>query len=80
MRSKNELTFRSGKWLGVPNCGTSFLYFSFSFGIMRKEEKEMWIDSNVMALILFAVWFVFGWAYMSEMDRLEELESADDED
>ena len=54
--------------------------FLFSFGIMRKEEKEMWIDSNVMALILFAVWFIFGWAYMSEMDRLEELESADDED
>ena len=40
----------------------------------------MWIDSNVMALILFAVWFIFGWSYMSEMDRLEELESADDED
>lgn len=39
----------------------------------------MWIDTNTMALILFVVWFVFGWAYMSEMDRLEEMD-ADDED
>ncbi len=47
---------------------------------MRKEEKEMWIETNTMALILFAVWFIFGWAYLSECDRLEEQDSADDED
>lgn len=40
----------------------------------------MWIETNTMALILFLVWFIFGWAYMSEMDRLEELDDADDED
>ena len=55
------------------------IFYLFSFGIMRKEDKEMWIDTNTMALILFLVWFIFGWAYMSECDRLEEMD-ADDED
>ena len=39
----------------------------------------MWIDSSVMAVILFAVWFVFGWAYLSECDRRSNMDD-DDED
>lgn len=40
----------------------------------------MWIDSSVMAIIIFAVWFVFGWAYLSECDRWEHIDDSDDED
>ena len=29
----------------------------------------MWLDSTTFAIIIFAVWFIFGWAYLSEMDR-----------
>lgn len=45
------------------------IIFLFSFGIMRKEEEEMWLDSTTFAIILFVVWIVFGWAYLSECDR-----------
>jgi hypothetical protein len=41
---------------------------------MRKEEKEM-TETAIMALIIFAVWFIFGWAYLSECDRLEDEET-----
>ena len=46
----------------------------FSFGIMRKEEKEM-TETAIMALVIFLVWFIFGWAYLSECDRLEDEET-----
>ena len=39
----------------------------------------MWIDTDVMAVILFVVWFVFGWAYLSECDRWANMDD-DDED
>lgn len=39
--------------------------YSFSFSIMRKEEKEM-------GLVLFVTWLVFAWAYMSECDKYDE--------
>ena len=29
----------------------------------------MWLDSTTFGIIIFIVWFVFGWAYLSEMDR-----------
>lgn len=41
------------------------IFFLFSFGIMRKEEKEM-------GLVLFVTWLVFAWAYMSEADKYDE--------
>lgn len=51
-------------------------FYLFSFGIMRKEGKEM-VSSTTFALILFVTWFIFGWAYLSECDKWEEDEDED---
>lgn len=48
------------------------IFYLFSCGIMRKEEKEMWFG-----ILLFVVWVLFSWAYLSEMD---EYLNGDDED
>lgn len=29
----------------------------------------MWLDSTTFGIILFVVWIIFGWAYLSECDR-----------
>lgn len=40
----------------------------------------MWLDSSTMAIILFVVWIVFGWSYLSECDRWEQMDDDQDED
>ena len=46
----------------------------FSFLIIGKEDEEMWISSETMAVIMFVVWIIFGWCYLSECDRWERMD------
>lgn len=34
----------------------------------------MWISSETMAVIMFVVWIIFGWCYLSECDRWERMD------
>lgn len=40
----------------------------------------MWLDSTTFGIIIFIVWFVFGWAYLSECDRWMNDNDDQDED
>lgn len=37
------------------------------------------ISTEVMAVVLLLIWLIFGWAFMSDCDKLEK-EMYDDED
>lgn len=39
----------------------------------------MWLDSTTFGIILFVVWIIFGWAYLSECDRWQNMDDDDEE-